>query len=583
MDRTPKDAMPHLAFWPPGVPHAVEVPDESLWAAFERRARNESDALALDYMGTQFTWSQLHRQAMHLAGALQSQGVNPGDRVLLFMQNCPHYVLAFHAILRCGAVVVPLNPMSKADELEHYLGDTEAQVAICALDIAPQMASAHATLGSRSFLQHLIGFNYAEALPDAQSEAVGHWPPAWQSWLLAQHPSPHLAGVKVHRWIDVLHERRVPSPVQMRRSDLALLPYTSGTTGLPKGCMHTHASLAHNALANGPWLDIRPGDVILVVVPLFHITGMVVGMLASIRHGACIVILPRWDRRQAALAISRTRVTHWPNIPTMVMDLLGGSDLKQYDLSSLRYIGGGGAAMPEAVAAHLKQHFGLDYVEGYGLTETAAPTHTNPRQAPRRACLGIPFVGTSAAIIHPETLEHLPTGDVGEIVVRGPQLFSGYWKQPEATAAAFIDVAGERYFRTGDLGRVDADGYFYIADRLKRMINASGFKVWPAEVEALLHRHPAVQEACVIAMRDSYRGESVKAVIVQKPDHEAELSADTVIAWAREHMAAYKVPRSVEFVTALPRSASGKVMWRIVQAEHDAAHIAPQPPAVASP
>jgi fatty-acyl-CoA synthase len=316
---------------------------------------------------------------------------------------------------------------------------------------------------------------------------------------------------------------------------------------------------------------------------MFHITGLVMGLLASVRHGCKLVLLPRWDRQQAAQAIQQHRVTHWPNIPTMVIDLLGDETLQAYDLSSLRYIGGGGAAMPDAVAADLQEKFGLPYVEGYGLTETAAPTHTNPRHAPRRHCLGIPYIGTEARIIDPETLQAMPVGEVGEIVVRGPQVFKGYWNQPEATQKAFITLDGRAFFRTGDLGRVDADGYFYMADRLKRMINASGFKVWPAEVEALLHRHPAVQEACVIATHEAYRGESVKAVVVLRASHRGQVSEAALIAWAREHMAAYKYPRSVEFVDALPRNASGKLMWRTVQAQQDAREAAAAPQAAAAP
>ena len=376
--------------------------------------------------------------------------------------------------------------------------------------------------------------------------------------------------MQVHAWQGVLDRQLQPAAVAVNGDDLALLPYTSGTTGAAKGCHHTHATLLHNVLAAAPWLDMRAGDATLIVVPMFHITGLVMGMLASVCHGCRLVLLPRWDRQQAAQAIQKHRVTHWPNIPTMVIDLLADPALPSFDLSSLRYIGGGGAAMPDAVAAELQAKFGLPYIEGYGLTETAAPTHTNPRQAPRRHCLGIPYVGTEALVIDHESLQPLPAGEVGEIVVRGPQVFKGYWNQPEATAQAFIDIGGHTYFRTGDLGRVDEDGYFYLADRLKRMINASGFKVWPAEVEALLHRYPAVQEACVIALRDPYRGESVKAVIVLRPSHVGQVQEGDIIAWAKAHMAAYKYPRTVELAEALPRNASGKVMWRTLQAQQDA-------------
>jgi fatty-acyl-CoA synthase len=249
----------------------------------------------------------------------------------------------------------------------------------------------------------------------------------------------------------------------------------------------------------------------------------------------------------------------------MVIDLLASPNFASYDLSSLAYIGGGGAAMPQAVAQRLLEQFGLQYVEGYGLTETAAPSHSNPPDAPKQQCLGVPFMGCDARVVDPETLKELPPGEQGEIIIHGPMVFDGYWKRPDATAAAFIDFEGKRFFRSGDLGRTDEDGYFFLTDRLKRMINASGFKVWPAEVEALMFRHPAIQEACVISARDAYRGETVKAVVVLRAEARGKTSAEDIIAWSREHMAAYKVPKIVEFVDALPKSGSGKVMWRLLQ------------------
>ena len=379
----------------------------------------------------------------------------------------------------------------------------------------------------------------------------------------------------VHRWQDLLGTEPRPEPVTVRGADLALLSYTSGTTGAAKGCMHTHATLLHNVMAAGPWLDMRAGDAVLVVVPMFHITGLVMGLLAAVRHGCRIVLLPRWDRGQAALAIQAHRVSHWPNIPTMVIDLLGSPNMDRYDLSSLVYIGGGGAAMPEAVAQRLLDQFGLRYVEGYGLTETAAPSHTNPPDAPKKQCLGIPFMSVESRIVDPETLAELAPGESGEIVISGPQVFKGYWKRPEATAAAFFERDGFRFFRSGDMGRVDEAGYFFMTDRLKRMINASGFKVWPAEVEALMFRHPAIQEACIIATRDAYRGESVKAVVVLRQDHKGKVSEQDIIDWCRDNMAVYKMPRAVSFVDALPKSGSGKVMWRALQEAEMAALGAP--------
>jgi fatty-acyl-CoA synthase len=292
---------------------------------------------------------------------------------------------------------------------------------------------------------------------------------------------------------------------------------------------------------------------------------MLYNVLGPVYLGSCVVVMPRWDRELAGRLISRCRVTHWTCIPTMIIDLFASPNYKSFDLTSLVYLSGGGTAMPAAVAERLQQEFGLTFAEGYGLTETAAPSHGNPPERAKLQCLGIPIYGVDSRVVDPVSFEEMPVGEVGEIVTHGPMVFKGYWRHPEATKAAFIEIDGKPFFRTGDLGRMDEEGYFFITDRLKRMINASGFKVWPSEVELLLFKCPLVQEACVIAARDAYRGETVKAVVVLREQARAQAKPEDVIAWAREHMAAYKVPRIVEFADSLPKSGSGKVMWRVLQ------------------
>jgi fatty-acyl-CoA synthase len=557
----------HYKFWPKRLPHTLTIPEVSLWDNLETNARRYPHKAALVFFGSVLTYRDLLQKAERFSAYLRDLGVNKGDRVVLSMQNCPQLVIAHFAILRANAVVVPVNPMNRAEELKHYIADPQAKVAFTTADLAAELAKASDALAPGDRLQHLITTHLTDAF-DETITGDDAPPAAWRDWLLTRHAPPVLQGGQVHGWDAALGASSQPPALTVGPDDLALLPYTSGTTGLPKGCMHKHSSIMHNAIASGLWSNGSPEGVVLMVVPMFHITGIVPLMHGCIRMGVTMVIMPRWDRELAGRMISRWKVTGWTNIPTMVIDLLGSPNFASFDLSSLTGIGGGGAAMPQAVAQRLFEQYGLRYVEGYGLTETAAPSHNNPPDNPKQQCLGIPIFGTDSRVVDPETLQEMPQGEQGEIIIHGPQVFAGYWHQPEATAKAFIEFEGKSFFRTGDLGRVDEDGYFFITDRLKRMINASGFKVWPAEVEALMFKHPAIQEACIIATKDSYRGESVKAVVVLRATHK-DTTADDIISWCRETMAVYKVPRTVQFVDALPKSGSGKVMWRALQeAEH---------------
>ena len=554
---------PHLAHWPSHLPQSITVPATALPDNLETSARRYPDKAALVFFGRAMPYRELAHTAERLAAYLHSVGVRQGDRVILLMQNLPQLVAAHFAILRANAVVVPVNPMNLAEELKHYITDGEVKVAIASADLGAELAKASNALPPGQRLDHLLVTQPGEYLPPlGQGDAI---PAAWQAWLTTPQPLPALEGGSMATWQDALACTAPVPPLTVGPQDLSVLPYTSGTTGLPKGCMHTHRSIMHNAVASALWGQGSSENVTLTVIPMFHITGMVSVMHASIYLGATMVLMPRWDRELAGQLISRYQVTNWTNIPTMVIDLFASPNFRQFDLRSLAYIGGGGAAMPQAVAQRLLEEYGLTYQEGYGLTETAAPSHNNPAQHSKQQCLGMPFIGTESFIANPDTLEPMPQGEQGEIVVSGPQVFSGYWRSEGATRAAFFERDGKRFFRTGDLGWMDAEGYFFITDRLKRMINASGFKVWPAEVEALMFRHPGIQEACVVSAKDAYRGETVKAVVVLRPSHKGQVSEEDVIAWCRENMAAYKVPRIVEFVDALPKSGSGKVMWRMLQ------------------
>jgi fatty-acyl-CoA synthase len=368
------------------------------------------------------------------------------------------------------------------------------------------------------------------------------------------------------RWLETLNAYSpAPPAVEVTTDDMAMLPYTSGSTGIPKGCIHTHATIISNTVSSAVWHNMVSSGTALATLPFFHVTGLIHSMLAPIYTGGTIVLLTRWDRETAITAIEKYRCTVWTNITTMVVDILNHPDITRRDLSSLMVMGGGGAPLPEAVGQKLYELTGLRYLEGYGMTETISQTHFNPPDRPKLQCIGIPDFGVDARIIDLETGEELPPGREGELIVSGPEVMKGYWNRPKDNEEAFIEKDGKRFLRTGDICKMDEEGYFYIVDRSKRMINAAGFKVWPTEVEAVLYKHPAVAEVCVVGVADPVRVENVKAFVVLRQEYQGKITEEDFINWAKENMAAYRYPRIVEFVSQLPKSGTGKIQWKELQ------------------
>lgn len=542
----------HLRFWPKHLPRHLSPPETVLGFNLEVSARRYPDKTALIFYDNEISYAQIHREVNALAGYLQEQcGVRKGDRVLLDMQNCPQFVIGYYAILRADAVVVPVSPMSVTDELAHYLLDSGATTALIGEEIYKAFRS---LIGTR--IDHLIIATHVDYLPAESDMPV-------PGFLTEQHPVASEPGAVT--WIDALGAGCAPRPRKAQADDLAAILYTSGTTGKPKGCMHTHRTIMTTLAGAALWEGVTADSVALATAPFFHVTGMQHSMNAPVYAGAAIAILPRWEPEIAARMIERYGCTHWANVPAMVVDLLAHPSTETRDLSTLRNVFGGGSSMPAAVAQKLYERCGIRYMEGYGMTETISQTHMNPHDDLRQQCLGMPTFDTLSTVIDPPTLTELGPNETGEIISSGPQLMLGYWQHPEADREAFIDIAGRRFFRTGDLGHFDEAGFFYIVDRLKRMINAAGYKVWPAEIEATLYRHPQIKEVAVISSPDERRGETVKAVVVPADQSKGKLTADDIIAWSRQHMAAYKIPRIIQFTDALPRSGTGKIQWRALQ------------------
>jgi len=542
----------HMKSWPEGVPHTIEVPECTLTENLRRTAAEVPDSAAVIYYGATLTYRELEDQVDCLAGWLdRTAGIRRGDRVLLYMQNSPQFIISYYAILRANAVVVPVNPMNRTAELRHLLADTGARAALAGQELLGQIAP----LISSSGLAHIVAAAYA----DMSDPEFDHKLPS-----PLDKTSPQTYGEDgVTSWRDALAAGLRPGPLTAGMDDLAVIPYSSGTTGRPKGCMHSHRTVMTTVVAGEVWNPIPPRTASLVTLPLFHVTGMQTGMNGPIRAGDTIVLMTRWDRRVAADLIARYQVTRWRNISTMAIDLVNDPDIGRYDLTSLRFIGGGGAAMPAGIARRLKELTGLDYIEGYGMSETMAAVMINPVGNPRRQCLGIPIFDVDARVIDPQSGRELGPGEPGEIVINAPQNFLGYWNNPDATRSAFMEIGGQRFLRTGDIAQFDEDGYFTMVDRLKRMISVSGFKVWPTEVEAMMHDHPDIGEVCVVGRPDPRQGEAVLAYVVPR----AAVEEGALIGWCKAQMAAYKCPSEIRLVDELPRSPTGKVRWKDLQEE----------------
>ncbi|MCH6264604.1 long-chain fatty acid--CoA ligase [Neobacillus citreus] len=542
----------HFEFWPERLPKTLPIPESTIYDNLEMTTKRYPNKTAIVYYGTEITYKQLHSEVNKLAGYLQKVlGVAKGDRVLLYMQNSPQYIIAFYAILRADAVVVPINPMNVKDEVAFYLSDCDSKVAIAGQELIRE-------------IEPCIGFTPLEQIVVAAYSDYAQTDLDYTVPPVVAAPKESFDSLAIIDWDDALTASLEANPSQAGCDDLCCLPYTSGTTGKPKGCMHTHKTLQSTLLGGIVWSQSTPADIGLSTLPLFHVTGLQHNMNGPISLGSTMVMMTRWDRDVALKLIDRYRCTRWTNISTMVVDLLAHPNLKDYSIDSLKMISGGGAPLPEAVGQKLLELTGLRYVEGYGLTETISQTHQNPVERPKMQCLGVPQFDVDSRVIDPVSLKEQGPNVQGEIIVNGPQVLKGYWNRPEETKNSFVTIEGKEFFRTGDIGRYDEEGYFFLVDRVKRMINASGFKVWPAEVENTLYKHPSVQNACVIGVPDPRRGETVKAFIVLNSQGKGT-SEEEIIAWSKEHMAAYKVPRIVQFSDELPMSGSGKILWRKLQ------------------
>jgi long-chain acyl-CoA synthetase len=486
-------------------------------------ARCAPDRPVALFTGGQLTYRQLNQASDRLAGSLAAAGIKPGDPVALQLPNIPEFLVSYFGILKAGAVVVPLNVMLKAPEVAFHLGDSGARVLITWAGILAEAAKG------------------AEAAGLDQIYAVGH-------------ASDSAGAAAFERLLDDAVPRF--EMITRQPTDTAVIVYTSGTTGRPKGAELTHLQLYMNADIPGRLFGVQPDDIVITVLPLFHVFGLSSILDVCVRFGCTMSLVPRFTPAAVLTAIGRDRATIFEGVPTMFADLLSYPVLDDYDLSSLRIAISGGASIPAPVLDAFEERFGLVILEGYGLTETASTTTFNVSADERRAySVGKPIWGTQTQVWDDEG-RPLPPGSeyVGEVVTRGLHVMKGYWHNPEATAATFT---GD-WLHTGDLGYFDEDGFLFIASRKKELIIRGGYNVYPSEIENVLHAHPAIAEAAVVGVPDERLGEEVMAVIILRPT--MDLLERELVSYCRERLAAYKCPRVFQFRSELPKNALGKVL-----------------------
>ncbi len=559
------NARPWLRFYDQGVPPHLEYPPIPLDRLLAEAAAKHPTQPAIIFgarlgryiLDRSLSYRQLDETVNRFAAGLQGLGVKHGDRVAILMPNCPQFVIAFYGTLRAGGIAVPCNFLYTGPELERQLNDAGVEIAVVLSRFYKTM---HGIRGNTR-LRQIVVTNIKEFFPPllrllftlAKEKKEGH--------------RLTLADGRDCRLQSLLNKGSMPQPVEVKPEDIACLLYTGGTTGVPKGAQLTHRNLVANALQCVAWSQSRRAQETTVgALPLFHSYGMTTVMNMAIAGANAMILIP--DPRDVLHimgSISKHKATFYPGVPTMYVAINNHPQAHRFDLRSIIACQSGAAPLPREVQERFQAITGAKLMEGYGLTEASPVTHSNPRLGQNKiGSIGLPWPDTDARIVDLDTGDReMPVGEVGELVIQGPQVMKGYWQQPAETASVLREhpsLGPGLWLHTGDIARMDEEGYFQIVDRKKDMIICGGFNVYPRDVEETLFQHPAVQEAAVVGLPDEYRGETVKAFVVLKEGMTA--SEEEIIAFCRERLARYKVPTAVEFRQSLPKSAVGKVLRR---------------------
>ncbi|SES94110.1 long-chain acyl-CoA synthetase [Salinibacillus kushneri] len=523
--------------YPDHLKSEIEIPELATTDMLQQTIKKFGDHKAIHFYGREMTYKELGKQAEAFASRLQEDGVSKGDRVALMLPNCPQYVISYYGILQAGGTVTQVNPMLVGGELEYILNDSGAKTIVIYKPLLPVLNQIIDQTDVEKVIQVSLGDETTE--DDLAVEFTDY---------IKQASNP-------------------PNPVGIDpEEDIAVLQYTGGTTGRSKGAMLTHRNIVTNTIQAYEFFkdEIEIGNErSLTVIPLFHVFGMTSGMNLSVYTAAMNIILPKFEIEEVLQTIKNLKPTSFPGVPTMYVALNSHPKAEEYGLDSIKICNSGSAPMPGELMRSFEAKTGAKILEGYGLTEASPTTHCNPmfsKRKPGSIGIGVPSTDYKVVDLSDGTTE-VPYGETGELIIKGPQVMKGYWNMPEETA----DTLRDGWLYTGDLARMDEDGYAYIVDRKKDMIIASGYNVYPRDVEEVLYEHPAVQEAVVVGVPDEYRGETVKAVLVLNEGQST--TEEEIIAYCREHLAAYKIPRMVDFREELPKTNVGKILRRKVREE----------------
>ncbi|MCJ7522301.1 MAG: long-chain fatty acid--CoA ligase [Dehalococcoidia bacterium] len=556
-----------LKHYDPGVPETIDYPRVPLQELLRDATRRFPDNTAIIFPGAfedeyLMSYRQLSDKSDRIANALAKMGVKKGDRVALLMPNCPQFVISYYAVLKLGGIVVATNPLYSPREIEFQLNDSGAETII----LLSLFYKTVMKLKDKTKLKNVVVTNIKEYLPPVSRKMFTLYLERQEGHRVRIPKSPN-----IHKFQDLLR-RFDPKPpkVAVHPDDIAMFQYTGGTTGLSKAAVALHRNVLANVYQMRYWgepLGLDEGkEVIFGVMPLFHVYGMVTVMHFSILSASAMVLLPRFETEQVLKAIDRYKPAFFPGVPTMYVALNNHPDVAKYDLRSIKLCNSGAAPLPVEVQQTFGELTGAKLSEGYGLSEAPTATHVNPVAGVRKVgSIGMPLPDVEARIMDGETGEkELPIGEVGELVIRAPQVMKGYWNRPEETKL----VLRNGWLYTGDMARVDEDGYFYIVDRKKELIIAGGFNIYPREVEEVLYEHPKIKEVVCYGVPDPYRGQTVKVAIVLKEGKTA--TAEEIIEFCRSRLGRFKIPKIVEFRDQLPKSLIGKVLRRVLVEEEAA-------------